>query len=154
MSRKSKKRSIERSKTSDDTRSRVSKSHAKSRHSNRWSTIIDKRWRAQVTTRARRTINVRRKKKEKWTNNKKWRVFIFWESDKWGDAKRLARNVRAKSQEATLELKARKSVSFTKTNIILYRLINQFIRISSILKSDDEDIQLDVTFYLAYLTFR
>jgi hypothetical protein len=38
--------------------------------------------------------------------------------------------------------------------IIFYRFINQFSKISLILTSNDEDIQFDVIFYLAYLTLR
>ncbi len=38
--------------------------------------------------------------------------------------------------------------------IIFYRFINQFSKISLILKSNDEDIQFDVMFYLAYLTLK
>jgi len=38
--------------------------------------------------------------------------------------------------------------------IIFYRFINQFSKISLILKSNDEDIQFNVMFYLAYLTLK
>jgi hypothetical protein len=37
---------------------------------------------------------------------------------------------------------------------ILYCFIDQLAKISSILRDNDEDIQLDVTFYLAYLTLK
>jgi hypothetical protein len=114
-------RPVKRSKANDDTRSRVSMPHAKPRHSNRWSTMANK-WGAQIAARARRMIGVRRKEEEKWTSNEGRRVFISRESDGWDDARRLARNGRAKPQWATICLEARRSAPFIRTKIICINL--------------------------------
>lgn len=56
---------VERLRASDDTKSQVSMPYAKSQHSNRRSTIIDKRRRAQIVARERRMIDAKRKEKGK-----------------------------------------------------------------------------------------
>ena len=120
MFEKSARRSIERLKVNDNTRSQMSISYAKPRDSNRWSTMIGKRRRTQVVVEARRTIDARRKEKEKWRRKKRERVFIFRESDGWGDAKRLARNGRANPNGATLGLVAGTGAPFTRSNFIIW----------------------------------
>ena len=62
---------------------------------------------------------MRRRGEVKWTSNEGRRVLISRESDEWDDARRLARNERAKPNGVAICPEAGKGAPFTRTKIII-----------------------------------